>query len=278
VPSRSPVQVDPNDPRAPSEAVWISLTEEERVRLVEQLPAEVSWELSPPEGDRHRKPKARAVEALDTFFRRMGRSVYVSSELAVYYPDEPRFAPDLLAVLDVPVHDRDKWVVSAEGKGLDFVLEVLYHGDPAKDLEENVVRYARLGIGEYFVFDRGRGRLHGFALTSDLRTYQPLVPQAGRWASKVLGLALALEVDRVRFYAGSAPIPELEEIAQRAETLLADAITRKDETERLLEQARERAELAQQEARQAQREAEQARQEAADLRARLERLERERRG
>src|SRR5262245_36984624 len=41
------------------------------------------------------------------------------------------------------------WVVAEEGKGLDFVLEVLHKGDRNKDLVENVERYAQLGIPEY---------------------------------------------------------------------------------------------------------------------------------
>jgi hypothetical protein len=48
-------------------------------------------------------------------------------------------------------------VVSAEGKGLDWVLEVHVGGDRKKDAERNVARYARLGIPEYC----GRMRFDG---------------------------------------------------------------------------------------------------------------------
>lgn len=44
-------------------------------------------------------------------------------------------------------------VVADEGKGLDWVLEVVCHGDRRKDLVENVKRYAALGIPEYFIYD-----------------------------------------------------------------------------------------------------------------------------
>jgi hypothetical protein len=64
------------------------------------------------------------LDALDGFFRRTGRKIYLSSELAIFYPGERRFAPDLLAVADVDPHERSSWVVAAEGKGLDFVLEI----------------------------------------------------------------------------------------------------------------------------------------------------------
>jgi hypothetical protein len=42
----------------------------ERKRVVSELPSEI--DLGPPEGDPHRVPKQRGLEALDAFFRRMG--------------------------------------------------------------------------------------------------------------------------------------------------------------------------------------------------------------
>lgn len=111
------------------------------------------------------------------------------------------FCPDVLAVRDVESYPRDKWVVSAEGKGLELILEVHVLGDRAKDFETNVKRYARLGVPEYFAFDRNRMRLAGWRLPDpEARSYVPIVPQAGRFASAILGLELALEQDRIRFY------------------------------------------------------------------------------
>jgi hypothetical protein len=120
---------------------------DERARVVAMLPAEVPLDLLPNEGDRHRKATYGALDALDAFFRRAGRKIYRSSGIAVYYPAERRFAPDLLAVTDVEPHDRDSWVVADEGKGLDFVLEVHVAGHRRKDEKTNVERYARLGTG-----------------------------------------------------------------------------------------------------------------------------------
>ncbi|WP_394848318.1 Uma2 family endonuclease [Pendulispora brunnea] len=263
-------QVDPADPRAPSMEIWEQLTPAERTRVVAELPAEVPWELMPPEGDAHRKAKERSVDALDGFFRKVGRRVYVSAELAVFYPNEPRFSPDLLAVLDVEHHDRSKWVVAAEGKGLDLVIEVVWEGSEKKDYEFNVSRYARLGTAEYFIYDRKRGRLVGYRLpSSDAKTYQPIVPQGGRWSSQVLGLDLALEAERVRFYYGNAPLPESAELAARTENLLNEAILRKEESD---QRAEEEAQRADQEAARARR----AEEELASVRAELERLKRER--
>lgn len=140
------------------------MSEEERARVVAMLPAEVPEELMAPEGDPHRVAKTRTTDTLDAYFRRIRRQIYVSSELAVFYPDEPRFSPDVLAVRDVALRERDKWSVASEGKGLDLVIEIHYGGDRAKDFARNVERYARLGIEEYFIFDRAQLGLRGYRL------------------------------------------------------------------------------------------------------------------
>jgi Uma2 family endonuclease len=198
--------------------VWNAMTPAERRTVVDALPSDVE-STNPPEGDPHRIPKQRALEALDAFFKRKGRRVYLSSELPVYCPGERMFAPDLIAVLDVEPTERLRWVVADEGRGLDFALEVTLHGSRRKDLELNVERYAALGIPEYFVFDRRQRRLYGWCLVETGR-YEPIVPQAGLWASAVLGLDLAVESDRVRFYAGTAALPELAELVARANAMV----------------------------------------------------------
>src|SRR5689334_17784051 len=198
-------RLDPGDPRAPSQDAWDRMTPAERARVVAMLPAEVPLELHPPEGDVHRKAKTRTADTLDAFFRRIGRKIYVSSELGVFYPDEPRFSPDVFAVLDVDPHPRTKWTVSAEGKGLDLVIEVHYAGDTAKDYELNVERYARLGVTEYFIFDRAKLSLRGYRLPQPAdaarggrgRVYRPILPQQGRYTSEVLGLDLMIENDKL---------------------------------------------------------------------------------
>lgn len=235
---------DPDDPRAPSEATWERMTDEERARVVDMLPSE--FELEPPEGDPHRVAAAQVIATLDAYFRRSGRRVYLSSNLAVFYPDEPAFAPDLLAVLDVEPGERMKWVVGAERKGLDLVLEVAYAGNLTKDFETNVERYARLGISEYFIFDRRRLSLRGYRLppadtARRARSYQPVLPQAGRFASQVLGLELAVEGSKLRFFSGTAKLEEADELIARLGVMLDDVLARKDEASRA-EEAELRAE------------------------------------
>ncbi len=62
---------------------------------------------------------------------------------------------------DVETHRRSAWVVSAEGRGVGWVMEVLVEGDRRKDVVGNVRRYAALGIEEYFVFDHAHKTIRG---------------------------------------------------------------------------------------------------------------------
>ena len=224
---------NPLDPRAPSQDQWDQMTAEERERVVAQLPSEVPRETEP-EGDPHRDPKEKAVETLREYYRKIGRRVYLSAELPVYYPAERMFAPDVIAGLDVEPHQRLRWVVSHEGRGIDFALEVTLEGDRKKDLEDNVERYARLGIAEYFVLDLKLRRLLGYRLT-EARSYEPIIPQAGRWASHVLGLDLASEDGRVRFYAATAPLPYADELIVRLDTMIGDLVTKEQALAQQLE-------------------------------------------
>jgi Uma2 family endonuclease len=296
-------------PKAPSQAEWEAMSEEERARVVESLPGEVTdAELSPPEGDLHMEAKVGALGALRSFFSRNGRQLYVASELPVYYPAEPRFAPDLLVVLEVEAHRRNKWVVQHEGRGLDFVLEVHVGGDRKKDAHRNVERYGRLGVPEYFVYDRKRQRLEGWRLpTAGARVYERMEAQEGRYRSEKLGLELVVEEGRLRFYSGSRMLLEYEELVaqlrqeneyfrkqakrwrkrareaerreQQAEQRAQQEARQRQEVEQRAQQAEQRAQQAEQRAQQAEQRAQQEahqRQEVerrlAQFHARLERL------
>jgi Uma2 family endonuclease len=282
---------------APSVEEWEALSPAERAAVVAALPGEVTYdEIAMPEGDRHSKAKARALDALRGYFTRQRRRIYLAQELPIYYPAVPRFAPDLLAVLDVEDHDRDKWVVTSEGKGLDWVLEVHVGGDRKKDAELNVARYARLGIPEYFLYDRARNRLAAYRLASpDAEVYTPIVQNHGMYESRVLGLEVQVEQDRLRFYAGTALLLESEELIARVQEMYDEAQRRAEEAEQRREEevrlreeeARLRAEAEQrrdQEARlraeaeqrreEAERLREEAQREVARLREELERLKR----
>lgn len=229
--------VDPDDPRAPPAAMWVRMTEEQRAAVVDNLPSEFPpSEANPPEGDHHYATYSTARETLSRWFRERGRNVYVSGNLPVYYPDESMFSPDVIAVLEVDPRPRPSWIVSHEGgRGLDFALEVIVSGRRRKDLRDNVVRYARLGIAEYFVFDFTRQNLVAYRLIESSR-YERQLPQAGHYFSEVLGLNLSLDAGRLRFSYGEAALPAPAELLERLSLLANDAEQRATELARTLEE------------------------------------------
>lgn len=262
-------------PMAPSAEEWEALSPAEHAAVVAALPGEVTYdEMAMPEGDRHSNPKLRALDVLRGHFMRQRRRIYLAQELPIYYPAEPRFAPDLLAVLDAEDFERDKWVVSAEGKGLDWVLEVHVGGDRKKDAERNVTRYARLGIPEYFLYDRARNQLAAYRLASpDARVYTPIVPSHGMYESRVLGLEVQVAEDRLRFYAGTELLLESAEIAARAQAMYESAQRHAEEAERRRDEEARRREEAERRREEAEHRREEAERELARLRAELARIQ-----
>ena len=277
-------------PMAPSVEEWEALSPAERAEVTAALPGEVTdGEMAMPEGERHFQAKIRALDVLRSYFRRQRRKIYLTAEMPTYYPAEPRFAPDLFAVLDAEDTVRDKWVVSAEGKGLDWVLEVHVGGDRKKDAERNVTRYARLGIPEYFLYDGASNRLTVYRLPApEAKAYTAVLPNQGLYESRVLGLEVGVAHDRLRFYAGTAMLLESEELIQRLQEmcdaaqqqseeeaqLRGEEIRRREEAERLSE---EQTRLREEETRLREEETrrrEEAEREVARLRAELERLRR----
>jgi Uma2 family endonuclease len=277
-------------PMAPSAEEWEALSPAERAAVAASLPGEVTYdEMAMPEGERHFKAKTRALDALRSYFTRQRRRIYLAAEIPTYYPAEPRFAPDLLAVLDTDDTERDKWVVSAEGKGLDWVLEVHVGGDRKKDAERNVARYARLGIPEYFLYDRAQNLLAAYRLASpDARVYTAILPNHGLYESRVLGLEVQVDRDRLRFYAGTALLLESDELIARLQAMFDEAQRRREEESRRREEEsrlrEEESRLREEESRlreeaeqrrdEEKRLREEAEREVARLRAELERLKR----
>jgi hypothetical protein len=150
-------------------------------------------------------------------------------------------APDLIAVLDVEPHERMSWVVSAEGRGVDLALEIRVGGSARKDFGSNVERFAGLGIPEYFAFDVGHQRLAGWRLPGpDARRYEPIVPQEGRWVSRVLELDLTIDHGRLRFFNGSACLLDGHELIDRLSRMVDDAVRRAEEEARRAERLADR--------------------------------------
>jgi hypothetical protein len=155
----------------------------------------------------------------------IGRVIFLAEEFTLFYPDEYAFTPDIVAVRDVPEVEDDEragWVVADEGRGVDLAIEILWEGDRNKDLVDNVERYARLGIPEYFVYDRKQQNLLGYHLPSpQARRYQRIIPQGGRHASAVLGLDLALIHGKLEFFHGMSEIFGSDDLIARLEAMMS---------------------------------------------------------
>lgn len=220
--------VDPNDPRAPSQELWDRLGDAERARIIQSLPT--GQDLLPSEGTQHFSDKARVFETLRRHFGRINRRIYVASELAVSYPGQPSFCPDILAVADIDFRPRSRWVVSHEERGIDVVLEVVSPSNRHKDLQRNVEWYPTLGIPEYFVYDRDDRQLHGFRLSHPgAATYERIKPLGSGYPSAILGLDLTLEGDDLRFRHGFASVPDGDELINRLDTALGEVLSHRDE-------------------------------------------------
>jgi hypothetical protein len=88
----------------------------------------------------------------------------------------------------------------------------------------------------------------------------------------VLGLDLALERGRVRFFAGSAPLPHAEELIARLDSMIEDLVLKEQELARELEAATLRAEREAARAEEEKARAEEEKARAARLAARLRAL------
>jgi Uma2 family endonuclease len=245
LPSPMPVPV------TPSEEQWRAMTRAEREAFI----IAVNEALSDPvitmsEGRPHKKAKSKAIDMLGLHFRAMGKQVYLAEELSVLYPKVSGFTPDIMAVLDVEEPEDDQrmaWVVQDEGKGLDWVLEVLWAGDRKKDLVENVEKYASLGIPEYFVYDQKQQRIVGYRLPAGGNRYQPILAQAGLYRSNVLGIDMAIVGNSLRFYQGAAELYDTKHLIDRLETMVANLQEQAETRERELEDAKHEADKATQE-------------------------------
>ncbi|MFT3769665.1 MAG: Uma2 family endonuclease [Minicystis sp.] len=220
---------------------WRAMSPDERDRLVLRIMDALSDpQRALPEGRRHKKAKGQVVDVLGLHFGSTGRVIYLAEEMTVMYPGEDAFTPDVLAVLDVPQPDDDPrmaWVVADEGRGLDLVIEVLHQGNRKKDLVENVERYARLGIPEYFIYDRLHQQIHGYRLPAPgPGRYQRIVPQFGRYSSAVLGLDLAVQGGQLRFFYGMAELFGSADLIGRLHGMVEELSTKADEQQARIEQ------------------------------------------
>jgi Uma2 family endonuclease len=132
--------------------------------------------------------------------------VYVSGNLLMYFEEgNPRrvVAPDIFVVRGIEKKLRDNYLIWAEGKAPDVVIEITSKYRKREDRKEKMPLYRDvLRLPEYFVFDPTKDYLdpplQGFRLVEG--DYVPIEPLGGRLPSDVLGLHLEQHGQELRLY------------------------------------------------------------------------------
>ena len=178
--------------------------------------------------------QAEAIMAAAADIRAVRPQALVAADILVY-PERGnaanRLAPDVLVALGLGTHNRSSYLVWAEGKPPDWVLEVASPGTQAEDRGVKRRRYAEIGVPEYWLFDpkgdvypRGTPRLQGLKLVDG--GYRPLqfrlVDGERTIRSEVLGLDVRADGELLRFRDAATGEdvrhrPEVEADEQRAQ-------------------------------------------------------------
>ena len=132
--------------------------------------------------------------------------------------------PDMLIAFGVDaaaIATTNGYVIDEVGKPPDFVLEVASASTGRRDYTVKRIRYARLGVLEYWRFDHTGGRFHNAPLAGDRLVNGEYVPietetdEQGRiWGySMALGLWLCWDAGRLRFHDGVRFLEDPSELA-----------------------------------------------------------------
>lgn len=198
-------------PLVPDAEAWRAMTPAQREAAMWAVIDGMPLSETMSEGMPHSDTKMAVVDRLRRFFRNSNRGILIAAELAVMYPGERSFVPDILAVRDTELRSRNAWIVMDEGQGPDLILEIRNKGRRAKDYVRNVAWFARLGIQEYFVYDCLRGEIAAYRLPTKAATrYEPIIPQRGRHHSEVLDLDLSVADAALRFFYAGAEITDVD--------------------------------------------------------------------
>ncbi|MDE0102698.1 MAG: Uma2 family endonuclease [Bryobacterales bacterium] len=160
-----------------------------------------------PENHRQAEAIVSLRSDLQAHFRGV-RDVTVRGNLFIYYdPDDTRksVSPDVFVVLNHDMGERKTYKLWVEGKPPDFAMEVVSPSSRIRNRTDKKELYARLEIGEYFLFqpDPGRPapRLVGYELWGGKYLEMPSVLGPGgalEIRSEQLGVSLRVEGERLR--------------------------------------------------------------------------------
>lgn len=179
------------------------------------------------ETERHRQEIVDLIYGFQQHYRD-APDVYAGGNMFLYYSQGNRRAcvcPDVFVVKGVGKETRRTYKLWEEGRAPSLVVEVTSGSTKDEDLVDKKVKYALLGVEEYFLFDPYgeylSPSLQGFRLRQD--RYLPIPRQGdGSLASETAGLILQPEGERLRLVnaATGEPLPwvdELQGLRQAAE-------------------------------------------------------------
>ena len=191
-----------------------------------------------------------AAGALDVYFRGRPDVAVEGNRLLYYVEGDPRsrVAPDVFVVIGAPKRRRRTYLLWEEPKGPDFVLEVTSWSTRRRDQGFKRDLYARLGVGEYWLFDPTGDwldpPLEGHRLADG--TYEPLAPigiEGGERVlrSAVLGLDVYVDGEEIRFRDPATghkllTLEEAERALEETDRALGKSDRKLEETNRKLEE------------------------------------------
>jgi Uma2 family endonuclease len=247
----------------------------------------------PMESARHRQQMIVLIESLEHAWRDRD-DFYVGGNMFLYFSETQARSrdfrgPDVYVVMNTTRRERRAWVVWEEnGQVPDVIVELLSPKTEHVDRGEKMRVYARLRVGEYFLFDPFSAELEGHELDVLHARYRKKVPdEQGRLRCEGLGLSLAVvrsvlsgvEAPWLRWVDGEGRVlPTLAEdfvsagARERAAVDRANAFAKRAKTE--ADRAKAEAERANAEAERANAEAEHANAEADRANAEAERANR----
>jgi Uma2 family endonuclease len=106
------------------------------------------------ETELHRNWTIRILDILQQRYR--GQSVYVASDLLLYYEEgtPTKFiVPDCFVVLNCATHLRRTFQTWKEGRVPDVVIEVTSRSTSRTDMIDKPIVYEMMGVQEYFLYD-----------------------------------------------------------------------------------------------------------------------------
>jgi Uma2 family endonuclease len=233
----------------------------------------------------HRELLVALIDTLKQWYA-SDKTVCVSGNLLVFYEEGDKrkhVSPDVFVVPGVGDHERDNYLMWEEGRGLDLVIELTSKTTRKEDTNTKRKLYrSKLGVQEYFLFDPREEYLtpsfQGFHRVGN--RFQPIKAVDGRLPSQVLGLHLARDGRRLRFYNPLTGLwlPTTAEV-ERARAEAAEAQAAAAQAQAVAAEARAETERTQKDAERERAEAERVRADAAEvemqrMREELDRLRR----